>query len=236
MDISLRSLPYVAARRLFLLAPKQLRYGPLYSLYLGMLTRFPNLMQVRPGSQGWAIGRKEGLTSLRRGKIEILLDGEKALLTVGEWPLWERYYLPTDFPLDGKTVLDVGAGAGETAAFYFLHGAQHIICIESNPMTFANLESNIRRNKWNAEAINSRFELRHLLIPHDFMKMDIEGGEALLMHFEGTLKPAVIEAHSEVVAETLKRRFKMETAYQSSTEEDPQISLIRSKARLGSPR
>src|SRR5207245_11276968 len=42
---------------------------------------------------------------------------------------WHKWYLPQK-SIEGKTVLDVGAGCGETAFFYLKHGAQHVICVE----------------------------------------------------------------------------------------------------------
>src|SRR6266540_4032936 len=41
---------------------------------------------------------------------------------------WHRGYLPKDGV--AGTVLDVGAGNGETAQFFLNHGAEHVICIE----------------------------------------------------------------------------------------------------------
>jgi len=45
----------------------------------------------------------------------------------GELDMWHKHYLPI-----GQTVLDVGAGCGETALFYLKHGAQRVICIEAD--------------------------------------------------------------------------------------------------------
>ena len=52
-----------------------------------------------------------------------------AITLILEWRVWEKCYLP-DFPLKEKTVLDVGAGCGETVLFYILHGAKKVIAIE----------------------------------------------------------------------------------------------------------
>src|SRR6059036_536600 len=47
-----------------------------------------------------------------------------------ELDIWHQWYLPPD-GVEGKTVVDMGAGCGETAQFYLLHGAKHVIAIES---------------------------------------------------------------------------------------------------------
>lgn len=51
------------------------------------------------------------------------------LLEVGDW---KKHYLPVD--IKGKTVLDVGAGCGETALFYFMNGARKVIAVERDPV------------------------------------------------------------------------------------------------------
>src|SRR5437867_10380800 len=40
-----------------------------------------------------------------------------------ELDLWHKWYLPPD-GVEGKIVVDMGAGCGETAQFYLLHGAK----------------------------------------------------------------------------------------------------------------
>jgi predicted RNA methylase len=46
---------------------------------------------------------------------------------------WESFYVIDRQKLRDATVLDVGAGCGETAAFYFEKGAKKVICVESDP-------------------------------------------------------------------------------------------------------
>jgi SAM-dependent methyltransferase len=134
-----------------------------------------------------------------------------------EWPLWLKYYLP-NFPLDGKVVLDVGAGCGETAHFYFLKGAAKIIAVESDPSAVALLKKNAKQNKWNLEIIEEKFGLRHLDIPHDFMKMDIEGDEAMLLDTSrSVIKPCVIEVHSKLLIQRLKEKYMMTTLYKMAS-------------------
>jgi hypothetical protein len=50
---------------------------------------------------------------------------------IGEYADWETFYLPVN--VKGLTVLDVGAGEGETARFYLEHGAKKLFAL--NPTT-----------------------------------------------------------------------------------------------------
>jgi len=136
----------------------------------------------------------------------------------GELDIWERFYLPAS--VKGKTVLDVGGGCGETALFYFHWGASKVICIEKDNDA-ARLA---RRNLTNFRAVvlNEPFCLNHLGFPHDFMKMDIEGAETLLLSYEGKLKPCVIECHDQKTEERLAERFGLKQVYRLSE----QISLL----------
>jgi predicted RNA methylase len=91
-------------------------------------------------------------------------------------------------------VLDVGAGEGETARFFLEHGAKSVICIEKN----------INCAKWlrkNAEChpisyFIKPFELNDLNMNFDFLKMDIEGYEEMLLDKHVVIqKPCVVEVH-----------------------------------------
>ncbi len=79
-----------------------------------------------------------------------------------ELHIWHKHYLPI-----GKTVLDVGAGCGETAYFYLRHGAERVICIESNPEAIRMLHANFNHD--------ARVLILEATI--DSVKVDIEGGE-----------------------------------------------------------
>jgi SAM-dependent methyltransferase len=129
-----------------------------------------------------------------------------ALWFLREWDIWTKSYLP-NFSLKGCTVLDVGAGCGETAFFYFLHGAGKVIAIEPNEEAIKCLTENAKVNGWNVEVIPEKFKLDHLKIPHDFMKMDIDGAETALFNAEVNM-PCVVEVHNNVTrAEFEKKGF-----------------------------
>lgn len=84
---------------------------------------------------------------------------------------WHRDYLPV-----AGTVLDVGAGSGETARFYLLHGADRVICIERYRPAFEMLCRNF--------AGDPRVTAIHADLSK--IKVDVEGAEEnmdLEIHF-----------------------------------------------------
>jgi 2-polyprenyl-3-methyl-5-hydroxy-6-metoxy-1,4-benzoquinol methylase len=86
---------------------------------------------------------------------------QHASFIVDEWKVWEKYYIP-HFSLQGKTILDVGAGCGETALLFFLHGAYKVIAVEPNVKAVECLKENMERNDWNVEIVAEPFSLEHL--------------------------------------------------------------------------
>lgn len=150
-----------------------------------------------------------------------------------EYPFWEFQYLPQTttpkeypFPntktpiyftnkysspksIEGQTILDIGAGCGETAYFYFQHGAKKVICIEQDDIAFEYLQWNSSHNNWNTDVYHKPFDLSDLTIPCDLVKMDIEGLEIdLLFLMENqTLPPIILELHSDKITENLTREF-----------------------------
>jgi predicted nicotinamide N-methyase len=75
-----------------------------------------------------------------------------------EWQSWKSWYLPP-WSLKGKTVLDVGAGCGETALFYYLHGASRVIAIEPQSSLTHLLRKNMARNNWDMEVVEGLFQM-----------------------------------------------------------------------------
>jgi hypothetical protein len=114
-----------------------------------------------------------------------------------ELPMWRKLYVPP-FSLVGKTVLNVGAGCGETAKFYLEElGAKQVIAVEMEPIALKYLNENAKTHP--ITVIDKPFSVDMLSIYHYFMEMDIEGYEACLLEGD-TLKnyhvPCVIEAHT----------------------------------------
>lgn len=110
---------------------------------------------------------------------------------INEFEDWQKNYLPIS--VKGKIVLDVGAGEGESALFYLMHGAKKVLCVESNEDCLENLLYN--SDYHNIIPVLEPFDLTMLRdYKFDFMKMDIEGYEEVLLTTELN-KSSVIEVH-----------------------------------------
>jgi tRNA G37 N-methylase Trm5 len=161
----------------------------------------------------WRLERGEADSQVVRHRNDLLfLTKERVGDIICEWNQWEKYYLP-EFSLDGKTVLDVGAGCGETAYFYFLHGAKRVIAIEMDPIHLGLLKRNSELDCLNNETRELRiiprpFELEDLTREKfDFVKLDIEGGEADLLKLDEIGFPLVLEAHGRELRDQLVKKF-----------------------------
>jgi 16S rRNA A1518/A1519 N6-dimethyltransferase RsmA/KsgA/DIM1 with predicted DNA glycosylase/AP lyase activity len=126
----------------------------------------------------------------------------------------EKHLWPIEYEMDvrGKRVLDVGAGCGESASFYLNRGAAKVSAVESDLERVSYLEKNKVRNNWNLDIIPGRFSLNHLIIPHDALKMDIEGWEIQLLKSNlDSLGLARIEIHPMFIgkerASAIVRKF-----------------------------
>jgi len=122
-------------------------------------------------------------------------------MIMAEMSAWKQNYLPLD--LSGLTVLDVGAGEGETAKFFLDHGAAKIICIESSRDAYQQLARNSVAHP-KVSAIHKRFSLSDLCLSHDFLKCDIEGYEEELLEVKLSF-PAVVEVHGLQLRDKFKR-------------------------------
>jgi hypothetical protein len=125
-----------------------------------------------------------------------------------EWRSWKNWYLPP-WSLKGKTVLDVGAGCGETALFYYAHGAGKVIAIEPDSTLGPLLSRNMAHNKWDMQVVERPFDVSMLEWPFDFMKMDGEGCEAQLLKVN-SIPPCAIEVHDKIAVDSLSERFAMD--------------------------
>ena len=105
---------------------------------------------------------------------------------------WREFYLP--ICVKDLIVLDVGAGEGETARFFLDNGAKKVICIESCHEAFKYLKTNSVIHH-QLVPINKFFELSDLSdYSFDFLKMDIEGYEEILLPTK-LFCPAIVEVH-----------------------------------------
>ena len=149
-------------------------------------------------------------------KHKLKLIKQWAWMLLVEWPTWQKLY--TLIPLEGKTVLDVGAGCGETALIFHLLGASKIIAIEPNKHAISCLAENAKVNGWKIEIVPEYFNLKHLRYDFDFMKMDIEGAESILLDATDFHKPAIVEVHSKhTLKKFLARGYKLLHAFKNDT-------------------
>ena len=133
-------------------------------------------------------------------------------LVSSELDQWERYYRLPAF--NGGIVMDVGAGCGETVVFYLHWGASKVIAIESDPYAFELLKRNMRQFGERVETFGHRFTLADLNMKHDFAKIDIDGGEVVLLNHVGKLGPCIIESHERLhndITPNLIERFQLKT-------------------------
>jgi hypothetical protein len=114
-------------------------------------------------------------------KLEKYLNGYDSML---------RYYLPIS--VENLTILDEGAGEGETAKFFLDHGARNVICVEPDLSSFRRLVENAKDKPM--VCLNKKFELDDLKLDFDFMKMNIEGYEEALLSVQFD-KPCVVQVH-----------------------------------------
>jgi tRNA G37 N-methylase Trm5 len=124
---------------------------------------------------------------------------------ISEWEIWRKYYV-YPFNLKGKTILDVGAGCGETALLFSNRGAKKVICIEQNEKLLPYIQKNVKDNRMNIDLHLEPFNINHLDLAFDAVKMDIEGGERELLKLERISFPIVLEAHSRDLAEAFQKR------------------------------
>ncbi len=101
-----------------------------------------------------------------------------------ELPEWHDVYLPPG-GLKG-TVLDLGAGCGETVYFFLAHGATHVIAVEPHPTAIRHLAHNYGNDP------------RVTIVPHpaDFIKIDVDGAE----------RNMIVELHFQAEPQLLRTR------------------------------
>lgn len=175
-----------------------------YFSYLPKVWRFSKLIDRVEGGKVW----------LKDGWV---LDTEKAELMMREQDYWGHYLWSG---LKGSTVLDIGAGCGETARLFLNNGAKTVICVDNDAACCYYLRHNALTK--NITVISGSFEPSMVWsFNADFIKMDIEGYEVLLIEYlkrgliyAKDLRPMVIEAHSQYcINELLDLGFKIGFEY-----------------------
>lgn len=142
---------------------------------------------------------KENFSILQHRKLGITytstINYRRLIMT--EWETWKRFYT-FPFSLEGKTILDIGAGCGETALFYSTYGAKKIICVEQDKRLIPFLEKNRDANRLDMDILNEPFNLNHLKLSFDGAKMDIDGGEKEFLKINRRIWfPLVAEIHGD---------------------------------------
>jgi hypothetical protein len=165
------------------------------------LSRRKHLPVLKIGNCTFAIWDYKKVRSIE--KTGLKLD-DWGVAVMNELSDFEEHYLPP-FPLKGKTVLDIGACCGETAWFFLKHGADKVICIESNPARAKLIEDNKKNLKLNIEVIHDVFRIKYLSLPHDFVKCDIESYEIDLIPHLKTMKPCVVEIHGPWIKDQFEK-------------------------------
>jgi len=141
------------------------------------------------------------------GKILKLLPYYARTTLLEANSVWEKYYLPP-MSLRGKTVLDAGAGCGETAAFYLAHGASKVIAVETEESCCDLMRSNASENSMDVQILNCPFDEDVFLSqPFDFAKIDVEGAEKCLLTLDEVNKPCVLEVHDIDVRRAILAKF-----------------------------
>jgi hypothetical protein len=114
-----------------------------------------------------------------------------SLLALSRSGEWRDFYLPVS--VKNKTVLDVGANQGDSAKFFIDNGASKVIAIECCDKAFQYLAANAKLHP-QIVPIHKRFDLSDLDREFDFLKVDIEGYEYVLLD-RLLSTPAVLEVH-----------------------------------------
>ncbi len=169
-------------------------------VYNALVGRVPELLQYSPWRTELKILHWGDDVSFTDGQFTLKITKEYALILLKELHNWNQWYGNGDF--SNKIVMDAGAGCGETIYWYAKHGCRNFVAIESNQKCIRYLEENSRVNGWNTKIINDFFNIEHLKITHDYLKLDVEGGEKTLLDDSVTpelLGSFVVELHPSFI-------------------------------------
>ena len=186
-------------------------------------------------SRGWSLKPVDGYSIVTYKNMSLKLTPQKAVTMLWEWRKWKKDYLPP-FPLAGKTVLDVGAGSGETAFLYFLSGAEEIVCIEPSKGEAALIEENSVSLGMKTKVICEPFKLEHLAMKKfDFAKVDCEGCESVLLSLPEISVPMAVESHSRSITEGFEKKGFIRAGRQAQSKDIEIMNNFKAVATLKSP-
>ena len=148
--------------------------------------------------------KKEGLWSIHSFGSQIYLDRYGRGLAL-EFSDWKGDYGMIDF--SGKTILDVGCHNFESGAFFVSKGASTVIGIDIDPEACAVAEMNRNAISPASKVICKKFELSDLDRSFDFLKVDVEGAERILLELDTIPAPSAIEVHGMELIRRFKDKF-----------------------------
>jgi hypothetical protein len=161
----------------------------------------------------WKVGRHypdDSIAVANRDRWLIRLSKYYWSVIAGEYyGTWPKYYLPPHSKdVHNMTVLDLGAGWGETDAFYFDHGAKKIIAVEANKSFADRIRMNASLNDWPIEVIDRPFDIS-MLSRHeiDLCKFDIELGEKEFLKLDRIPFHLVGEVHTSSMLGNMLKKF-----------------------------
>jgi hypothetical protein len=165
---------------------------------LDVFLKFRGFTWIRIDNEHVAVGKND---------VEFVLLRKYAALMANEYVDWGRdYKLP--FSLKDKTVLDVGAGCGETIFYFATKGCRNFIAVEPDKECANLLKKNAIQNSLNVKIYNDVFRKAQLNEEFDFIKCDCEGGEAILLDQE-IAQPIALEVHGvELFERFIERHFR----------------------------
>lgn len=151
----------------------------------------------------WAFGCRplaDGVVAIPFGIRTVHLEGGFAY-SAYETFFHEDYAM---LPVEGRTVVDLGASIGDTPLYFSLRGADRVIAFEKDPERYGTLVANIERNRPNTVIPRLRAATELASIVHEYaiedglLKMDIEGDEEVVLD---TTPAAEIRRFSHIALE-----------------------------------
>ena len=148
--------------------------------------------------------------AIEKNGLQFILLQDYANIVIHEFTKWTRDY---KFPssLKNRTILDIGAGCGETIFYFAIKGCRNFIAVEPNTQCADLLRKNAENNSLNVKVYNDIFRKSHLNENFDFIKCDCEGGESILLEQEIS-KPISLEVHGlDLIKKFQEKHFKKVT-------------------------
>lgn len=100
----------------------------------------------------------------------------------------------------GKRVLDGGAFIGDTAQLFLKWGAAEVFCVEQNPEYASRIKTP------NTTVFPEKFSRKHLELPWEVLKLDIEEYELeMLPYLKNESRPMVVEVHGLYALECFQK-------------------------------